>query len=53
MKCQLLVRWYSMWIGIHYAPYHKRICVNIIPFVTICITMKGGNPPYEAQPQGR
>lgn len=38
---------HAFWIGFHHAKYHKRTCINIIPFVTIYIVRKGGNLPFK------
>lgn len=40
-----LFRWGSMWIGAHWAPHNKRLCINVVPFVTFWITFKGGVVP--------
>lgn len=45
MKIGLLLRIQSFWIGIHYSPYNKRFCINLIPCVTIWIIKKGGIIP--------
>lgn len=45
MKWGLLHRWGSFWIGAHWSPYNKRLCINIIPTVTIWIIGKGGKEP--------
>lgn len=45
MKTGLLFRWGSAWIGCHWSPYNKRLCVNVIPFVTVWVCLPGGNPP--------
>jgi hypothetical protein len=29
MKIGLLLRWGSFWIGAHWAPNHKRLCLNL------------------------
>lgn len=47
MKWGLLVRKESIWIGGHYSPYNRRWCINVIPFVTLWITLKGGKVPHE------
>jgi hypothetical protein len=41
----VLFRWGSLWIGAHYAAKHKRLCVNLIPCVTIWVTAPGGDVP--------
>jgi len=43
--CGILFRWGSMWVGAHWAPHNKRLCINLVPFVTIWITAPGGVRP--------
>jgi hypothetical protein len=45
MKYGLLFRSGSMWIGVHWSKQNRRFCINLIPFVTLWITLKGGNVP--------
>lgn len=45
MKAGIIVRYWSVWIGFHYSVFNKRLCLNIIPCLTIWITLKGGVPP--------
>lgn len=45
MKWGVLFRWGSAWVGCHWSPKNKRACINLMPFVTIWITARGGNPP--------
>lgn len=45
MKYGLLLRWQSLWMGVHYSPYNKRFCINLIPCVTVWVTLKGGTTP--------
>lgn len=35
----------SMWIGYHYSAHNKRLCVNLIPCVTIWFVGAGGYLP--------
>lgn len=35
----------SFWIGWHYSKQNKRLCVNLLPFVTFWITKPGGITP--------
>lgn len=35
----------SMWVGAHWSDYNRRLCVNLIPFLTIWITLPGGTEP--------
>jgi hypothetical protein len=41
----ILFRWGSCWVGAHYSTKQKRLCVNLIPFVTIWVAFKGGFRP--------
>lgn len=45
MKAGVLFRWGSMWVGAHWAPHNKRLCINVVPFVTFWVTFKGGVVP--------
>lgn len=40
-KIGVLVRGGSAWLGVHYSKYCKRVCINILP----CITLWIGNKP--------
>jgi hypothetical protein len=45
VKIGILLRWGSAWIGAHWSPYNRRVCINPLPFVTVWIALPGGNPP--------
>lgn len=45
MKYGILFRLSSLWIGVHYSPKNRRFCINLIPMVTLWITLKGGIEP--------
>lgn len=45
MQAGILFRWASCWVGAHYSPYNRRWCVNIVPFVTVWVTLEGGVRP--------
>lgn len=45
MKWGVLFRWGSAWIGGHWSPGNKRLCVNFLPFVTVWFAFPGGNTP--------
>jgi len=47
MKAGMIIRKESAWIGAHYSPRNKRLCLNIVPFITFWFIKKGGNPPRE------
>ena len=32
-------------IGAHYSIYNKRLCINLLPMLTIWIVLKGGVVP--------
>jgi|GEM_PF-734568 len=46
-KWGVLFRWQSWWIGAHYSDYNKRLCVNLIPLVTIWIAAADGKVPEQ------
>ena len=35
----------AWWIGIHRSVVEKRLCVNVIPMITIWILLPGGKAP--------
>lgn len=45
MKVGILFKPTSLWVGVHYSKYCRRFCINLIPCVTIWITLKGGVEP--------
>lgn len=45
MKVGILFRLASAWVGVHYSPWNKRVCINLVPCVTIWLTFKDGNTP--------
>jgi len=45
MKAGIIFRWKSFWVGVHISDVHKRICVNLVPCITIWVTGKGGDVP--------
>jgi len=49
MKAGLLLRWGSFWVGVHWAPEHKRLCVNLLPCVTLWVIGEGGDVPSAHQ----
>lgn len=44
-RAGVLFRWGSLWIGAHWAGNHKRLCVNLIPCVTLWLVLPGGDAP--------
>jgi len=45
MHAGLVLRWGSFWVGWHYSRYNRRLCINLIPFITIWVTQRGGVAP--------
>ena len=45
MKFGTLFRWGSFWVGLHWSPWNKRLCINPLPCVTIWVVFPGGNEP--------
>ena len=46
MKAGILFRFASFWVGVHYSRIHKRVCINLLPCVTIWVTLKDGDIPH-------
>ena len=38
----------ALWIGAHYSPSNRRWCINLVPGLTVWITLPGGLPPDRA-----
>lgn len=45
MKFGILFRLASAWVGWHYSPHNKRVCINLIPCVTFWVALPGGRVP--------
>ncbi|QHJ82054.1 MAG: hypothetical protein [Bacteriophage sp.] len=41
----LLVNWRALWVGAHYSKHDKRLCLNLLPCVTLWWTKPGGRLP--------
>ena len=49
MKWGILFRWRSLWIGAHWSPYDRRLCINLLPMITLWIVWPGGITPSQEQ----
>lgn len=45
MKVGILFRWGSAWVDAHWSSYNQRLCINLVPFVTVWVCLKGGKAP--------
>lgn len=45
MKAGLLFQPGGLWIGAHYSKQYRRWCINLLPCLTIWITLPGGRAP--------
>lgn len=41
----LLFNRHALWIGAHYSTYNRRLCINLIPCLTVWVTLPGGKNP--------
>ncbi len=39
----------AWWIGVHYSPFCKRYCVNIVPWLTLWVAEPDGKIPYSTR----
>lgn len=46
MKIGIICGFSRFWIGYHWSSYNKRLCINIVPFITIWVVFPGGTVPY-------
>lgn len=35
----------ALWVGAHYSKQNKRLCVNLLPCLTVWVTLPGGMLP--------
>lgn len=47
MRCGILFNPASLWVGLHWSAFNRRFCINLIPCVTLWVTLKGGKTPKE------
>lgn len=45
MRFGALFNPYAFWLGAHYSAYNKRLCINVLPMLTIWIVFDGGTVP--------
>lgn len=45
----VLLNPHALWIGAHYSPGNRRWCINLLPGVTVWITLLGGKAPDKAK----
>lgn len=45
MKVGILFRPGSLWIGVHWSPRNKRLCINLVPCITIWVVPADGAVP--------
>ena len=45
MKTGMVFKAGSLWLGAHWSAYNKRLCINILPCITIWVVMPGGTVP--------
>lgn len=41
----LLVNWRAFWVGAHYSAKDRRLCVNLLPCITLWWARPGGYRP--------
>lgn len=44
-KIGMLFRLGSFWVGVHVSPLHNRVCINLVPCVTLWIVGRFGDIP--------
>lgn len=40
---------HALWVGLHYSPYNKRWCLNLLPCLTVWFTKAGGTVPTRSK----
>jgi hypothetical protein len=41
----VIFRLESWWIGVHWSPKNRRLCINLIPMLTFWISLRDGITP--------
>lgn len=41
----LLINKRALWVGVHFSAWNSRVCINLLPCVTLWVTMPGGIEP--------
>ncbi len=39
----------AFWLGVHYSPYNRRYCINLVPCITFWFTLKCGKAPKRSK----
>lgn len=39
----------AFWVGVHWSPYYRRLCINVVPCLTVFVVFPGGKTPAEAK----
>lgn len=47
MKTYFLAQEGAFWIGAHYSSDTKRLCIQLVPFLTVCFVFEGGQVPRQ------
>lgn len=35
----------ALWVGAHWSRHNRRLCINLLPCLTLWVTLPGGNEP--------
>lgn len=46
MQYGYIIRLGSFWIGAHWSKFNKRLCVNLLPCITVWVVWPGGKTPH-------
>jgi hypothetical protein len=49
MKVGIVFQPLGLWVGAHYSAANRRWCINLLPCVTVWITLKGGREPRSSR----
>ena len=45
IRAGLLLNAGSLWVGAHYSAFNRRLCINIVPCLTLWVVLPGGTLP--------
>ncbi len=46
-KWGVLFRLRSFWVGVHYSDRDRRVCVSLLPCLTVWFVLRDGSAPQE------
>jgi hypothetical protein len=49
MRAGMLINWRAWWVGAHWSSTNRRLCLNLVPCLTLRATLPGGKVTARAE----